>query len=85
MYIQSNRQPFELVVHQTFDVTTTQALTESYLTAVKHSLSQTLSGTWIELKPLDNTTINVCIETTDPATHVLETITTLIQKGTMST
>jgi len=81
----SNSQQFELVTHRTFNVKTTHELTDAYLTAVKQTICKTLCATWIDLKPLDNVTVRVNIETTDNLTNVSETITTLIQKGTMYT
>lgn len=85
MYTLSNNQQFELVSHRTFTVKTKQELTESYLVAIKNTICQTLRTTWIDLKPLDNVTLRVNIETTDNIDNLSATITTLIQKGTIHT
>lgn len=84
MHSVSNK-PFELISHRTFDVKAPHEITDLYLTAINQTICQRLTTSWITIKPLDNVTIRVTIETTDNLTNVSETITTLIQKGTMYT
>lgn len=85
MQIVSNNQQVELIAHHTFHVTTTHELTESYLDDVKQSIRRTLITTWIDMKPLDDVTVRVNIETVDNIDTLSETITALIQKGTIRT
>lgn len=83
MIIVPNSREYELISHHTFEVDAKKPLTETYLDTIKNSICQTLGGTWIDLKLLDDVTVRVNIETTDNTDNMSAIIAGMIQKGTI--